>query len=117
VRIFLAGDQPLLLEGLQNLLITQDYEVLVTAGNSGQILATAQDYKPKVLLLNFHKPGGSGQDTIRLIKEMLPRCKVVLLMSNEDDVFEDMSNDTSVYLLKSLQAKKLFKLLYTLNKG
>jgi len=41
MKILLAGDQPLFLEGLQNLLATRGYEVVITAGNGREALAKA----------------------------------------------------------------------------
>ena len=112
MRVLLAGDQPLLLEGLQNLLASQNYEVLVMVGKSKEVLAKAQEFKPKVLL-NIYKPDHGGWETTHLIKTMLPDCQIIIFRSAEDEEsqFEAINCEVSTYLLGSLQAEDLFHLL------
>jgi DNA-binding NarL/FixJ family response regulator len=118
MKILFTGDQPLLLERLQNLLITQDYEVAVTTGSSREALAKAQEFKPEVLLMNIFKQESGGLETTRLIKAILPKCQIILLMSAEDDesLFEAMNSGVSAYLLNSLQSEELFNLLTRLER-
>ena len=118
MKIIIAGDQPLFLEGLQNLLVTRGYEVVTTAGNGREALAKAHEYKPDVLFMVFMREG-DGLEAMRLIKAVIPECKVILLTSAEDDesLYEAIKSGASGYLLKSLQAVELFDLLASLEQG
>ena len=116
MKILLAGDQPLFLEGLQNLLATRGYEVVITAGNGREALAKAQEFKPDVLFMDIFMREGDG---LELIKAVIPECKVILLTSAEDDesLCEAIKSGASGYLLKSLRATELFDLLAILERG
>ena len=58
-------------------------------------------------------------EATRLIKAVIPECKVILLTSAEDDasLYETIKSGASGYLLKSLQAAELFDLLASLERG
>ena len=70
MKILLADDHPLFLDGLQNLLATRGYEVVATAGNGREALAKVQEFKPDILLMDIFMPecDGSGARTLRLLK-------------------------------------------------
>ena len=118
MKILLAGDQPLFLEGLQNLLATRGYEV-VTAENGREALVKAQEFKSDVIFMDIFTRKGDGLEATRLIKAVIPECKVILLTSAEDDesLHEAIKSGASGYLLKSLRATELFDLLASLERG
>jgi len=118
MKILLAGDQPLFLEGLQNLLATRGYEV-VTAENGREALVKVQEFKSDVIFMNIFTRKSDGLEATRLIKAVIPECKVILLTSAEDDksLGEAIKSGASGYLLKSLCAAELFDMLASLERG
>ena len=119
MKIILAGVQSLFLEGLQNLLATRGYEVMSTTWNGGEVLAKVQEFKPDVLLIDIFMREGDGLEAKRLIKAIIPECKVFLLTSDEDDesLGEAIKSGALGYLPKSLRATELFDLLASLERG
>jgi len=115
----LVDDHPLFLEGLQNLLQAHGVEVAGTAGNGKQALIQARKLKPDVILMDIAMPVCSGLDAIRPIKEEMPRVKIVMLTSFDDneDLFEAVKRGASGYLLKNLNAGELVTLLHALERG
>jgi two-component system NarL family response regulator len=115
----LVDDHPLFLEGLQNLLQAHGVEVAGTAGNGKQALIQARKLKPDVILMDIAMPVCSGLDAIRPIKEEMPRVKIVMLTSFDDneDLFEAVKRGASGYLLKNLNAGELVTLLHALEQG
>ena len=119
MKILLAGDEPLFLEGLQNLLLTRGYEVVTTTRNGREALAKAQEFKPDVLCIDIFMQECDGLEATRLIKAIIPGCKVILLTSAEDDesLGEAIKSGALGYLLKGLRATELFDLLASLERG
>jgi two-component system NarL family response regulator len=119
MRVMLVDDHPLFLEGLQNLLQAHGVEVAGTAGNGKQALIQARKLKPDVILMDIAMPVCSGLDAIRPIKEEMPRVKIVMLTSFDDneDLFEAVKRGASGYLLKNLNAGELVTLLHALERG
>ena len=119
MKLLLVDDHPLFLDGLQSLLATRGYEVVATAGNGIEALAKAQEFKLDVILMDVFMPDCNGLEATRLIKAVLPECKIIMLTSAEDDenLFEAIKSGASGYLLKSLQAAELFDLLASLERG
>src|SRR4030042_6986366 len=119
MRVMLVDDHPLFLEGLQNLLQAHGVEVAGTAGNGKQALIQARKLKPDVILMDIAMAVVSGLDAIRPIKEEMPRVKIVMLTSFDDneDLFEAVKRGASGYLLKNLNAGELVTLLHALEQG
>ncbi|MDR3600062.1 MAG: response regulator transcription factor [Desulfosporosinus sp.] len=119
MKILLADDHPLFLDGLQNLLATRGYEIVATARNGREALAKVQEFRPDILLMDIFMPECNGLEATRLIKALIPECKIIMLTFAEDDVslFEAIKSGASGYLLKSLHATELFNLLAGLERG
>ena len=119
MKILLVDDHPLFLDGLQNLLATRGYEVVATAGNGREALTKVQEFKPDILLMDIFMPECDGLEATRLIKAVIPECKIIMLTSAEDDesLFEAIKSGASGYLLKSLHAAELFDMLASLERG
>jgi two-component system NarL family response regulator len=69
--------------------------------------------------MDIAMPVCSGLDAIRPIKEEMPRVKIVMLTSFDDneDLFEAVKRGASGYLLKNLNAGELVTLLHALERG
>lgn len=119
MRILLVDDHPLFLDGFQYLLATRGYEVVATARNGTEALAKAQEFKPEIILMDIYMPECNGLEATRLIKAVIPECKIVMLTASEDDesLFEAIKRGASGYLLKTLHATELFDLLTSLERG
>ena len=119
MKILLVDDHPLFLDGLQNLLATRGYEVVATAGNGREALIKVQEFKPDILLMDIFMPECNGLEATRLIKAVIPECKIIMLTSAEDDesLFEAIKRGASGYLLKSLHSAELFDMLASLERG
>jgi two-component system NarL family response regulator len=114
MRVLLADDHALLLEGLQNLLEAHDIEVVGTARDGGEAAAQARRLRPEVILMDIRMPVCDGLCATRIIKSELPEIKIVILTtSSEDlDLFEAIKSGASGYLLKSMDAESLIEALH-----
>jgi two-component system NarL family response regulator len=113
MRILLADDHPLFLDGLKSLLTIRGMEVVGTARDGFEALDKARALKPEVILMDIKMPRLNGLAATRLIKEEQPEIKIVMLTMSEDDedLFESIKSGASGYLLKSEDTDKFFSLL------
>jgi len=109
IRILLADDHVLFMEGLQNLISPHGFEVVGKARDGLEALEKARLLHPEMILMDMQMPRCNGLTATRLIKAEMPEIKIVILtMSDrEQDLFTAIQNGASGYLLKGLQAEEL----------
>lgn len=119
MRVLLVDDHVLFLEGLKNLLMANDLEVVGTAGNLREALRQAAELTPEVILMDVQMPGGDGIAATRLIKDKYPEIKIVMLTVSQDDdhLFEAIKAGAAGYLLKGLPPEQFLSLLAGLHRG
>jgi len=119
MRILLADDHPLFLEGVKNLLTIRGFEVVGAARDGIDVLEKARTLKPEVILMDIQMPHLDGLAATRLVKAELPDIKIVMLTmsENDEDLFEAVKSGASGYLLKSDDTDKFFELLSGLMQG
>ncbi|PYR29289.1 MAG: DNA-binding response regulator [Acidobacteria bacterium] len=91
IRLTLADDHPVVLQGLQRLFETQhDFNVVACCGGGDGALESVRHARPDVLVLDLRMPGCSGLDVLRaMAAEKLP-CRTVLLTAaiTDNDLVE-----------------------------
>ncbi|MFW6136270.1 MAG: response regulator [Chloroflexota bacterium] len=119
MRILLADDHGLFLEGLHNLLRAGGYEVVGAAQDGLEALELARALRPDVILMDIRMPRCDGLCATRLIQAELPEIKIVMLTTSavDADLFEALKSGASGYLLKNLQPDELFDYLDGLARG
>lgn len=119
MRVLLADDNRLMLEGLQNLLEFHNIEIVGLARNGKEAVTLAQKLRPEVILMDIRMPDGDGLTATRLIKAEMPEIRIIILTtSNEDnDLFEAVKSGACGYLLKSMDADELVEALEQVMQG
>ena len=119
MRILLADDHRLLLEGLTNLLEAYGHKVVATASDGFEALARTRIHRPDVVLMDVRMPRCDGLAATRLIKAELPETRIVMLTTSADDedLFEAVRSGASGYLLKSATGDELVEALTGLDEG
>ena len=124
IRILLADDHPIVLEGLRSVLETQpDFEVVGTpqqAANGNEALRLAQELQPDVLLLDLEMPSMDGVETIRRLRQRLaptqksvegrrsPRIIVFTAFDNDERIIAALAAGANGYLLKGAPREDIF---------
>jgi DNA-binding NarL/FixJ family response regulator len=100
-RIFLADDHTLLVDAFRKLL-EPEFEIVGTASNGRELLATAPKLKPDLVIIDLGLPLLNGMDAGRELKKLLPRTRILVVTVNEDsDVAREALREwASGYLLK-----------------
>ncbi len=119
MRILLADDHGLFVEGLSNLLRAGGYAVVGAAHDGLAAVQLARSLHPEVILMDIRMPRCDGLAATRVIQAELPEIKIVMLTTSAEDadLFEALKSGASGYLLKNLQPNELFDFLAGLGRG
>lgn len=120
IRIVLADDHQILLDGLRRLIDANgDMQVVATATDAPTAIEAARAHRPDVIVLDINMPGGGGLEVARRIREMeLPSKIVVLTMYAEDRyVMEAVRLGAAGYVLKRSADKDLLEAIRTVAAG
>lgn len=105
MRVLLADDHALFLDGLRNLLTLHGVQVVGSARSGMEALEKTLQLRPDIVLMDMRMPGCDGITATRLIKSEWPECKIVMLTTSteEADLLEAIRSGANGYLLKSLE--------------
>lgn len=110
IKIVIADDHHILLDGLKAMLDKQDnIEVLATYDHGQALLDDLQKIKPDLALVDINMPGMQGPELTQKIKELNPGVFVITLSMYDDaaHIMEMIEAGVSGYLLKNVNDKEL----------
>jgi len=110
IRVLLADDQALFLEGLETLLSSQkDIQVVGQAADGQEAVDLALELHPDVILMDIQMPVLDGIGATRRVKQSLPECRVIALTTFDDKeiVFNALRAGAVGYLLKDVGSVQL----------
>jgi two-component system NarL family response regulator len=119
MRVLLADDHRLLIEGLSNLLAAHGIVVLGIANDGMEAVAMAQQFSPDLILMDIRMPRCDGLSATRQIKARMPEMKIVMLTTSaeDQDLFEAVKSGACGYLLKSMSGDSFIEALRGLEQG
>jgi DNA-binding NarL/FixJ family response regulator len=113
IRVVLADDHPIVLNGLRNLLRTEDDLDLVGEATDGlSALRIIREKQPDVAVIDISMPELSGILLSRRLAEEIKNVKVIVLTLHEDRAYLKQALAAGVrgYVLKRSAAESWFKL-------
>ena len=119
IRVMLADDHQILLDGLRRLIdSTGDMKVVATATDAAMAIAAAQEHRPDVLVLDISMPGG-GLEVARRVREMELATKIVVLTMFAEDryVMEAVRLGAAGYVLKRSADRDLLEAIRAVAAG
>lgn len=113
MKVLLADDHRLLLEGLENLLTAHSIEIVGLAYDGNQAVRLARDLKPDVILMDISMPVCDGLCATKQISAEMPDIKIIILTTSaeEADLYEAVKSGACGYLLKTMDADELVECL------
>ena len=107
-RILIADDHKLMAEVCQKIL-QPEFDVVGTVGNGRELLRTAVNLEPDVVLLDIGMPVLNGLDAGKQLKALLPAVKLVYLTMVTDPqvALEAFDRGASGFLLKTCVADEV----------
>lgn len=120
IRILLADDHKLLIDGLTSLLERQkEIEIVAVAKDGLEAVELAAQHRPDIILLDISMPRLNGIDAARKILRDLPETKIIMLSMHADQryVQESIRVGARGYILKESAAKEVSKAILEVQKG
>jgi DNA-binding NarL/FixJ family response regulator len=120
VRLVLADDHPIVLDGLRYLLTQEEgFAVMEAVADGQEALRAVREHRPDLLVLDLKMPTMDGLAVLRALSaENLPTRVVILTAAlNERDVLEAMRLGACGLLLKEAAPELLVRCLRTVQAG
>jgi len=119
MRVLIADDHPLMVDGLCSLLEAHGIEVAGAVGDGQAVVAEALRLDPDLVLMDIRMPGCDGLAATRLIKAQRPEMKILILTTSaeDEDLFEAIKSGACGYLLKSTRGAAFIEALHGLEEG
>jgi DNA-binding NarL/FixJ family response regulator len=120
IRLLLVDDHAVMRAGLANLLATAgDFWVVAQADDGRAALRLWQDHRPDVCLLDLTMNGIDGVETLKLLREIDPRARVLMLTSSDsvEDVARALGAGANGYVTKNVGHQDLFTAIRDVHAG
>jgi len=120
LRVLLADDHPVVLQGLRALLATTSHiDVVGEARDGATAVSLAGDLSPDVVVMDLNMPGCNGIEATRRISQEQPGVGVVVLTMFDDDdsVFAAMRAGARGYVLKGADQGDIVRAIETVAAG
>ncbi len=120
IRVFIADDHLVLLDGLKLVIESQDDLELAGSAHSGEeVLHALEKIETDVLLLDINMNGMSGIETCSIVKKQYPGVKVIGLSTyDKGSVIRKMLKSGAVgYVLKNAGSDELLKAVRAAARG
>lgn len=111
IKVMLVDDEQLIRSGLKIMLETYpDIEVIHQAGNGREAFECCKKEVPDVVLMDIRMPVSTGIEGTKLIKEVYPEVKIVMVTTFQDTeyIVEAMQYGASGYLLKDSSYEAIY---------
>lgn len=119
IRILLAEDHTIVLEGLRALLEREGFEVVGQATDGRDAVELAQRLKPDVAVLDIAMPALNGIYAAQEIARASPRTRTILLTVHEENQYIAAALRAGVngYIVKTRAARELVHAIKEVTRG
>jgi len=119
LRVILADDHAMFLQGLRSLLERDGIEVAGEALDGREAVRLAGEHSPDVAVLDLSMPLLNGLDAAREIRKVSPDTKLIILTRHTEEqyVIEALRAGVNGYLLKTKAAAVLVQAIKDISTG
>ena len=120
LRIIIADDHPLLVDGLKKVLEEiEDAQVVATAGNGRELLNILHETAVDIILLDLQMPKMDGIDSLKILKKEFPKIKIIIFSNyGQPKLIREIKNlGASGYLLKNVPSITLKQAVIAIAEG
>ena len=117
--VIIADDHPLLLKGLEDLLLENDIEVLATAKNGNEAFSKIEELQPQLAILDMEMPYKTGLEIAEACKKLKISTRIILLTLHKELYLFHQAKELNLsgYLLKEFALTELSKAIETVLNG
>ena len=112
IRILIADDHPVVLEGLSGMLAAQsDFEIIGLAADGETAVKMHGALAPDVTLMDLRMPRLDGVGAIEAIRAQQPSSRIIVLTTfdSDADILRAIEAGATGYLLKDAPREELFR--------
>lgn len=120
IRVLVADDQTLFREGLRIIFeFEPDIELVGEAEDGIHALELAERLQPDVLLLDIRMKNMDGLKTAHKMREICPKCKVIMLtgFDDRDYILESLKAGAKGFLMKDLTSDEVTRAIRKVHGG
>ncbi|MCA9668980.1 MAG: response regulator transcription factor [Myxococcales bacterium] len=120
VRLLIVDDHPIVVDGLEAVLSTQeDFVVVGSANDADSAVARVRELCPDVVLLDLEIPGGSGVQVLERLRDEGLAARAIIFTAFDDDarLVAAVEAGARGYLLKGVARERLFEAIRTVHAG
>ena len=119
LRVLIADDHPLLVDGLCSLLEAHGIDVVATVGDGDSAVEQALRLEPDLVLMDIRMPRCNGLAATRRIKARRPEMRILIITTSAEDkdLFEAIKSGACGYLLKVTSGPAFIEALRGLEQG
>jgi DNA-binding NarL/FixJ family response regulator len=118
IRVLLADDHKIVLDGLKSLL-EPEFELVGTVGDGRALVSAVQDLHPDVIVVDISMPLLNGIEAVRQIKKLDKQVKVIFLTMHPDVTYAVRAFEAgaSGYVLKHSASSELLTAIHEAIRG
>lgn len=120
VRVLLADDHAITREGTRRLIETQEsFSVIAEAADGEEAIRLTRELEPDIVLLDVSMPRADGLQVARVIRQSLPRTRIVVLTGYDSPPYTRALRHLGVhgYLSKSASTNEILQALRAVTSG
>lgn len=120
ISVAVVDDHPMIREGVASVLLRDSRFSVVAQGDSGrEAVNIASEWKPDVMLIDVHMPGGGGIAAAGAIRAKMPSVKTIMLTVSEEetDLVSALEAGASGYVLKGTPGNELVRIVKSVIDG
>ncbi|WP_236590937.1 response regulator [Neptunomonas japonica] len=120
IRVLLVDDHPLVLDGINACLSSQEgIEVVGQANNGLEALELAEALIPDVVLMDVSMPVMNGLEATKELKIRFPDFRVLILSmhENREYILQLIQSGAAGYVLKDVSSEELVKAIEVVHQG
>jgi two-component system, NarL family, response regulator NreC len=119
VRILVADDHPIILQGLKSILDRDGFNVVGEASDGRQAVSRAHELQPDLIIMDISMPVMTGIEAAAEIRRVVPSAKLILLTVHTENryILEALRSGIRGYVLKSRAAGELVEAIHEILNG
>lgn len=120
IKIIIADDHAILLDGLKAMLQTDDQLQIIGEAEDGEkVVSLAESLNPDVVILDINMPKLNGVEAARQIRAKNKKVKILMLTMYENESFitDAVSAGVNGYIFKMCDMEEFLKAVHSLAEG
>lgn len=120
IRIVIADDHPVVLQGLAALIDCQPgLSIVAQASNGQEAIDRYAEYQPDVALIDLRMPQVDGVNAIAQIRQAFADARIIVLTTydRDEDIYRGIQAGAMGYLLKDAEPEELLTAIRTVAAG